>query len=135
LIGAALGLMTAACSTHSHSSAPPGSRTGAAPASTITVTYAATSRSSPADQASIIYTNPTDGVEFVIQAPAEWSESWQMRANTSIVLRVEVVGPSPAADSCGIRINGRQINADAGQTSDDPDTPIICAYAWPAENA
>jgi hypothetical protein len=151
-VGAIFGLMVVACSSPSSPSeahglparAAPGSTTSVSSASSakstssasssIAVSYAVTSRSSPADHASIIYTNPADGVEFVIQAPDAWSETWQVPARKSTLLRVEVVGPAPASNSCAIRVNGKRINHDAGKAFDDPDTPVICLYAWPVEN-
>jgi hypothetical protein len=140
LIGATFGLMIAACTSHSSPSAqlrpPARAATGSTSSttSTITVLYAATSRSSPADHASVIYANPTDGVDYVIEAPAAWSETWQVPAHKTVVLRVEVVGPSPASNSCAIRIDGKLVNAAAGQAGLDADTPVICFYAWPVEN-
>jgi hypothetical protein len=135
VIGLIPGLALASCTTSRPAKAALGNGTGPAARAKVTVTYSESSRSSPGDHASIVYTDPTTGVDSVIPAPATWHESWLIPATQVVVLQVEVVGPYPTSNSCEIRVNGRPVTTGVGRGIDIADTPVICAYAWPAQNA
>jgi hypothetical protein len=115
LVIVTLCLLTAACSNTSSHNAGATSPTTQVQPSTVKVTYVVTSRSTPNDQGSIVYTDPTNGIQVPIPGQGLWADTWQIPANQPTLLQVKVIGPYTDFETRGIFVNNQRATGQSGQ--------------------
>jgi hypothetical protein len=96
--------------------------------STVTITYFPTYASTPDDPASISYIDPTTGLQLPLTPLAHVLGPWQIPANKQTQLQIQVRGPIPTLDTCGIDVNGQRATGQGGNAGDQPDSVVTCNY-------